>query len=113
MAIYKFIKDEKGWYIDLQGSPFDRTLKGMVRGADTLLDILAEGRSEVRVDASTFPVEGYERLDRKDFVNFGFRGANYFAEKYKEKRINHNLWLCPVTLWVFLRYPKYIYYKVI
>lgn len=109
--LHTFIKDKEGWYIDLKNSPFTRRQLGMVRGADTLLDILSEGASQVIFDATTRPILGYEQLRRIKIHRYGFKGADYIMESFSGERIRHTLWLCPVTLWVFLRYPKTIYFK--
>ena len=113
MAIYVFIKDQLGWYIDLKNSPFNRNQLAMVRGADTFLDIMAEGEKKITIEVSTSFIKGYQKIYRKKILRFGFKGANYIAEKYKGRKYNHSVFLCPVTLWVFLRYPKIIYFKVL
>lgn len=113
MALYKFIKDKQGWYVDLKNSPFTRKQLAMVRGVDTLLDMIAKGKKIIIVDARTSYIKGCEKLHRKRIIKFGFAGADYIINSYKGKRINHQVWLCPVTLWVFLRYPKDIYFKVV
>lgn len=112
MASFRFIKDAEGWYIDLKGSPFTRKQLAMVRGADTFLDILAAGKSEVVISASTSFIPGYSELVRKKIRTFGTGGADYLVESYGGKRYDHAVFLCPVTLWIFLRYPKVIYFKL-
>ena len=86
----------------------------MVKGADVLLDQLAENRNEVWIEESTRPILEYtDVLDRVKKLGLA-KGAIYKGNKIK---IHHaileenNLWLCPVTLFVFLHYPKKIYYK--
>ena len=86
MAAYTFIKDSEGWYVDLKKSPFNRKQKGMVRGADTLLGIIANEKRVVMVDVSTSVVRGYEHLDRKKILNLGTGGADYVIHKYKGKK---------------------------
>ena len=113
MTLYKFIKDRQGWYVDLKNTPFTRTQLGMVRGADTILNIMAKRKKKVSVDARTSYKKGYGHLKRKRILNFGFSGADYILSSYKKKKLNHAVWLCPVTLWVFLRYPSNIYFKVV
>lgn len=107
MKVHKFYKDETGWYIDLPGAPFTKGQCAMVAGADTLLDKVSEGGSEVLLalfqrDSPT--VDG--KLDRVEKHGI-FGGATYTHEEVE------SVWLCPVTLYVFRKYPKTIYYSVI
>ncbi len=111
MASYRFIKDNLGWYADLKNTPFTRDNLAMICGADTLLDLISGERKEVMLNAGTSYIKGYEQLHRKKIFNFGLDGAYYIIHSYKGNEINHNLWLCPVMLWVFLRYPKIIYFS--
>ena len=86
----------------------------MVKGADVLLDKLAENENEIWLEASTRYIPEYtDVLDRVKKLGLA-KGSIYKGNKIK---INYaiseenNLWLCPVTLFVFLHYPKKIYYK--
>ena len=112
MAVITFIKDSQGWYVDLKNSPFTRKQLAMVRGAATFLDILSRGEKVFAVDVSTSSVPGYSELRRKEILSFGFGGANYMIESYAGQRYNHQVFLCPVTLWIFFRYPKTFYFRV-
>ncbi len=112
--IYRFYKNEKGWFIDLPNYPFNQAHLAMVKGADVLLGQLAEGKSEIWLEGSTRPIPEYiDVLDRVKKLGLS-KGSIYKGNNVK---INHtileanNLWLCPVTLFVFWRYPKKIYYK--
>ena len=117
MKNYRFYKNELGWFIDLPKFPFNKAWLAMVAGADDLLDKLAEGKSEITLGISTSPKYGWDdKLERVKKLGL-FRGAIYsptFNRIYPEIFEGHNfLWLCPATLWVFLYYPKYIYFKKI
>ena len=88
----------------------------MVKGADVLLEQLAEDKNEIWFEVSTQPISQYtDVLDRVKKLGIA-KGAIYKGNLIK---INHsileenNLWLCPVTLFVFLHYPEKIYYKKI
>ena len=114
--IYRFYKNEKGWFIDLPNYPFSKAHLSMVKGADVLLGQLADGRDEIWVEGSTRSIPGYtDVLERVKKLGIS-KGAIYKGNNIK---INHtiieenNLWLCPVTLFVFWRYPKKIYYKLV
>lgn len=94
----------------------------MVAGADTLLDKLSSNTDEVTL---RFSYEWFDGAQDKLFkMRKGFdaeylksvghaevdEGAYYFAEGNK-----HELWLCPVTRYVFVdgRYPSEIYIQKI
>lgn len=40
-----------------------------------------------------------------------FYGSNYDATSFEASTEAYGLWICPVTLFVLGRYPKYIYVK--
>ena len=114
--IYRFYKNEQGWFIDLPHYPFSKAHLAMVKGADVLLEQLAEDKNEIWFEVSTQPISQYtDVLDRVKKLGIA-KGAIYKGNLIK---INHsileenNLWLCPVTLFVFLHYPEKIYYKKI
>ena len=86
----------------------------MVKGADVLLYQLSGNGKDIWLEASTRPIPEYtDVLDRVKKLGLA-KGAIYKGNNIK---INHsileenNLWLCPVTLFVFWHYPKKIYYK--
>ncbi len=114
--VYKFYKNEKGWFIDLPNYPFSKAHLVMVKGADVLLEQLAENEKEIYIEASTQPIPEYSDVLERIKILGLTKGAVYKGHNIK---INHviltenNLWLCPVTLYVFLRYPQRIYYKKI
>lgn len=114
--IYRFYKNNKGWFIDLPSYPFSQAHLAMVKGADVLLDQLAENMSEVWLEGSTQPIHEYtDVLDRVKKLGLT-KGAVYKGNNIQIPYTilgNNNLWLCPVTLFVFGHYPKKIYYKKI
>jgi hypothetical protein len=111
--VYRFYKN-KGWFIDLPSYPFSKAHLAMVKGADILLDQLAENKNEIWIEGSTRPIPEYtDVLDRVKKLGFA-KGAIYKGNKIKIHYAipeENNLWLCPVTLFVFFHYPKKIYYK--
>ena len=119
---HKFYKDESGWFIDLpefieKGLGTKGNL-AMVLGADTLLDILSEGKSEVVINIDEEYFEGSEHLrmtgtgsdvEALEKVGHPIQVGGY----YRAENRNHDLWLCPVTTYVFGGYyPKDIYISV-
>lgn len=119
---HRFYKDEEGWFIDLpefiNAGLGTKANLAMVCGADTLLDQLSEGKNEVIMTFSDEPFEGAEKLtkvgmgaDINALEKYG-HPIQFGAFYYSEER-NHELWLCPVTVYVFNGYyPDNIYIKV-
>lgn len=118
MSKYRFYKNEAGWFIDLKWWPFGKHHLAMVLGADVLLEELSEGKNEVKLKLSTRYFDSFHSvLTKKNYGLKFFEGAVYeggtsSAIKYTLYEYNQ-LWLCPVTLFVFLRYPNKIFYEVI
>lgn len=117
---YRFYKDEYGWFIDLKWFSFNRAHLAMVMGADELLEKLSKGEKEVRLKISTskFGFKISNKLERR--VKLGvLNGATYeqmspnIEIKETEYLDKNHLWLCAVTLLVFGRYPKSIYYSIV
>lgn len=117
MRAYRFYKDDLGWFIDIPSFPFNRAWLAMVAGADDLLDKLSKGKSEVYIEIAS----SYKGIDYTDVIFRTTRIGLWKGSVYKPllTRLPNNgfgknkLWLCPATLWVFWRYPKKIYFKVI
>ncbi len=112
----RFNKEENGcWYVDFPHWPFSHDNLAMVSGADKMLELLSDGDMFVKV--SVMPAkkkeqhEGYIELEQMEHLLFG--GSTYIV-KYDAfvQRFNRDtLWICPVTLFVLGRYPKFIYVK--
>lgn len=116
MRQYRFYKNELGWFIDIKYFPFNKAYLAMIAGADDLLDLLAEGKNEITLKISTSPIPYSDGMLERHVKLGLFQGAFYFSrEGYMNRGTSaiESVWLCPVTLWVFLKYPKKIYYKII
>ena len=103
----KFNHEEDGlWYVDFPNWPFDHHNLLMVAGADKMCAFLSDDdvTTEVLVRPSNkrLNLEGYAELIQKDHSLTG--GSTY-------EGFNRDIWLCPVTLFVLGRYPKYMYVK--
>ena len=98
----------------------------MVDGADTFLDYVSNNQNHATLKISTSFFEGSDAVLNK--IRIGLNqglldqighakvnyGAYYHVEKFKEITINHQLWLCPVTEYVFEgTYPETIFIKLI
>lgn len=127
----KFYKENGMWYIDLpeflESGLGNKNNLLMVDGADTLLDILAGNKPNESADGTevvvTFGNEAFKgntyTLNKKimgknqsllDLV--GHAPVGYGAYYTVPELNDHQLWLCPVTEYVFGGgYPDTIYVK--
>lgn len=128
MKKYRFYKDELGWFIDIKWFPFNRGYLAMVAGADKLLDIISEGKSEIVLQVSKSPIPYWDGALEK-FSSLGLSGGAFYKPREGYTKLNEegystlndqiikanikDVWLCPVTLWVFRKYPAKIYYKIV
>ena len=115
MRIYRFYKDEYGWFIDLPGWEGEKSDLQMVMGADDFLDLLAQGESDVYVTLSTEPFDGCETLEllclgRLEGPELG-EGAWYILDEYVDLPFGLRMWLCDVTKFVFGEFPSKIYFR--
>ena len=116
MERYKFYKEPDGrWYIDLpqyllQGG--EKADLEMVAGADTFLDIIAGGKSNVFTVLSERPFEKADllfRIDRDISSGSWYKLGNYRDTTYED----FEMWLCDVTAYVFDgKFPDIIYFSV-
>lgn len=108
---FKFYRYNKRWYIDLPSYPGMQAELEMVAGADRMLDILSNFKDEIVLVISTEEFEGAEMLR---FVKLNIDeegGAFYMMDKHNGNDLNLEIWLCPVTKFVFNSYPKAIFLK--
>ena len=123
-----FYKENGIWFADLPaflnaGLGTKANLM-MVDGADTFLDFVSNNQNRAALKISITPFEGSDAILNK--IGLGLNqglldkighakvdyGAYYHIEKFKGIVINHQLWLCPVTEYVFEGiYPQTIYIK--
>jgi len=111
---HRFYKDGTSWYIDLpayleEGGSLGDLL--MVAGADTMLDHMAGGEKEVTVELSTTPFPGADELELTEKCDPSMGGAYYLLRTYEGSPINHRMWLCGVTEYVFGYLPERIYIR--
>jgi len=115
----RFYKENGTWFIDLKLWPADKCHLAMVLGADKLLDVLSKGANDVKIRFSSKDFENYDgKLVLKNKLPGKFSGAVYDVKNVKidysfSGDNKDSLWLCGVTLFVFLRYPKNIYFQVV
>lgn len=109
MELHTFNKETNGeWYVDLPDYPGAKADLQMVLGADTMLDIMAQGENVVRVTLGTEERGG---LDALEFIRHEeAEGAWYLMKSYRGIEYNLEMWLCDVTAYVFNgEFPKTIW----
>lgn len=114
-----FVHSDGAWYADLPdyieaGGDFEDCV--MVAGADTWLDFISGYADHVTLEISDTEKlsEVLYRKYKEDSSDFDVdAGADYVALEFKDREILHNLWLCPVTKFVFGDYPDQIHYRVV
>jgi hypothetical protein len=128
--VLSFYKENNIWYADLPafldaGLGTKANLM-MVDGADTFLDYVSNNTKSTTIKLSTVPfIEADAVLNKLGYgmnsnlleeVGHAYvdHGAYYLVEKFKDQSINHQLWLCPVTEYVFEGgYPQTIYIQLL
>ncbi|MBU3676567.1 MAG: hypothetical protein FGM54_05210 [Chitinophagaceae bacterium] len=124
MMTHTFYKENRTWYIDLPdylnaGLGTKDNLM-MVAGADTFLDFVCRGKNRVVVDIDLNDFKGCQfmlekkriGMDKAYLDSIGHPEVEYGAY-YNVKENNHQLWLCPVTEYVFGgEYPNEIYIRI-
>lgn len=108
--ILDFNKENDGcWYIDLPNWPLSHHNLMMVCGADDLCEHLSsDGKSVtvgVVINPKKKPNSEWGKLVKTKSSLLG--GATYKVKNIKG--FNQDIWLCPVTLFVFGKYPDVIY----
>jgi hypothetical protein len=110
---FRFYKDSnQEWYIDLPDWAGSKAQLEMVEGADEMLDIVSGNTKECFLKISDEPFEGAEILvlELARTTDQG-GGGDYILQHYEAQTINHHMWLCDVTKYVFNGLPPVIYFK--
>lgn len=114
MKVYKFIKEDDKWFIDLPayieagGSKADLQ---MVEGADTMLDMMSEKLSSVSLTISREYFDDADLLELKVRCEPEVGGGYYMMAGFEGKKTDLLMWLCGVTEYVFGELPERIYVK--
>lgn len=97
-----FVKEDNKWYIDLPNWVGPKSALLMVGGAHDILEDFGAiiGTKVVKLKVSTDSIISPYILKRRSYTITG--GAFYDFTK------EGDVWLCPVTLFVFGKYPKLI-----
>ncbi|MFT3703869.1 MAG: hypothetical protein QM802_16005 [Agriterribacter sp.] len=114
MHTYTFTKEFSGWYIELPEYIDQGGSKGdlqMVDGADTMLDIMANGGSSITLDFNDKTFEGADEVILIEKCDPYIGGGNYMIPQWEGNAIDQRLWLCAVTEFVFGYMPEIIFVK--
>lgn len=108
----KFNHEDDGcWYIDFPNWPFSHHNLMMVSGADDLCAFLSDDDKVSNIEVipanNDEDHDGYAKLTKISGSLLG--GSTYKVEGLDG--FDREIWLCPVTLFVLGRYPKYMYIK--
>ena len=122
-----FIKEDEIWYAHLpeflENGLGTKANLMMVDGADTFLDLLSNNGNMISLQLSKEPILGYAgRISKiKNGMNANLLaiighapddyGAYYHIVELHGQPCLHQLWLCPVTEYVFGEYPKEIFFQ--
>lgn len=110
--VLQFNHEEDGlWYVDFPNWPFDHHNLLMVAGADELCAYLSDDDKIARVEVVPSNEErdmpGWVKLVQTEHSMTG--GSTY--EVHNLEGFERDIWLCPVTLFVLGKYPKFMYIR--
>lgn len=107
-----FKKVHGNWYCDIKGWPekfFPNSL--MVGDASRLIQKMSDGKEYVTFDV----IPTKNEIDEPGLVKLSLESSSIAGGGYYETIVDGeefpDVWLCPVTLFVLGRYPKYIYFR--
>ena len=104
METFKFEKEsDNKWYVVLPEWEGEHWELEMVMGADTMLDILAQGESEVYASLSLEPIDNAICLT----FDKHYEGGGWY--NLKSDLFEFPVWLCHVTKFVFGKLPNKIW----
>ena len=102
---FTFEKDpDNRWYVVLPEWKGEREELEMVMGADTMLDIIAQGENTVRIAISENAFEEYKYM--LSFLEEEAGGGNYLLTSEHHQ---FDVWLCHVVKFVYGYIPKFLY----
>lgn len=107
----RFYKKSNCWYADVPGHTEEENQ--MVDGADTFLDYISKGESEVTVNIQTTPSSHSRNAYATCFMlkhNFG--GATYQIVSNDNAINGHTVWICNVTHDVLGEHPFYFFIHI-
>jgi hypothetical protein len=107
---FRFYKtSDNRWYIDIPYWTGSIAELEMVEGADTMLDRVSENKKECFLELGDEPFAGADLIKLVQDRSLSYGGGDYLMETYKGEVVNHAMWLCSVTNFVFDGLPETIY----
>ena len=100
----KFYKEDDRWYADVPGHTQEEN--EMVCGSDKFLDLIANGKSEVKIHLS---LEKCKHLIAFHMISHDDDGAEYESTSSQEELRDHVIWICNVAHDVFEEHPEKFY----
>ena len=119
---YKF-DGFKRWFYDWDVDhkfkwAFDENNLEMVSGADSICEYLSNGNQYITADIIASRHQLSNETINNEYVEFvrksllkGLIDRCVFGANYVNSLDGTDMWICPVTLFVLGRYPKYLYIK--
>jgi len=115
----------KRWYYDFKYWGFNHANLEMVSGADKLCELYSNGKDDVTVDIIAskkqlnLSPQLYDEFVAQDIIIDGMTHQGDFINSQLDKFLYGRtyqkgytqMWICPVTLFVLGRYPKYLYIR--
>jgi hypothetical protein len=114
MNTYQFFKENGGWHVRLpkgKKKGKEQSHVDMLDGADSMLNLLAEGKTEVTLTLNTEPFENAEVLELLSPCKPFLEGGYYLLREHDGKEINYEMWISDVTQFAFGDIPEKFYVK--
>src|SRR5581483_9815840 len=115
MQTHTFVKEPNGdWFIDLPAYIANGGARGdlqMVAGADTMLDVIANGSNTVTITMADEPFDNADVIALQEVCDPDVGGGMYLLKSFEGKTVNQQMWLCAVTEFVFGYLPGEIFVK--
>lgn len=83
----------------------------MAEGANSMLNLLSEGKDEVSILLEKEPFENADVLELQQKCEPFLQGGYYLLHEYDGRVIDHSMWLSDVPKIVFGSLPEKIYFK--
>lgn len=106
MRNFKFELEENKWYVVLPEWTGEKEELEMVSGADTMLDLVAQGEKVVYLSISETPIEG-----QKFILHYKEEQAGGGLYLLTSEQHEFEVWLCHVVKFVYKHLPKVLYCK--
>ncbi|MDR3235819.1 MAG: hypothetical protein LBT48_03725 [Prevotellaceae bacterium] len=110
-----FKKENGTWYIVLPEWRGPKASLAMVAGADTMLDCISGFTDSCSIQITTVPVKDFQcdGVIKKTNATAGILKSFYGQHYNAEGLYTGLIWLCPVTKFIFGKYPAEVYFKLV